>query len=130
MHRGSDNCWVCQKGSCLNLKSTLLYPWQLHWTPSWARWIHVFHFNIILPSSPRTLYVVLPWGFLTHFDGISHIIFLCVNIVIMCRSVNYEAPQTQKSNILEERRMSFEFFTMFVNHVLWMFSLLKKCSVL
>lgn len=73
--------------------------------------------------------VVLSWGFLTHFDGISHIIFLSVNIVIMCRSVNYEVPQTQKSNILVERRMHFKFFTISLNHVLWMFSLLKKCDV-
>jgi len=82
------------------------------------------HLHLVLSS------VVLPWGFLTHFDGISHIIFLCVNIVIMCRSVNYEVPQTQKSNILVERRMYFEFFTISLNHVLWMFSLLKKSDVL
>jgi len=82
------------------------------------------HLHLVLSS------VVLPWGFLTHFDGISHIIFLCVNIVIMCRSVNYEVPQTQKSNMLVERRMYFEFFTIFLNRVLWMFSLLRKCGIL
>jgi len=80
------------------------------------------HFHLGLST------VVLSWGFLTHFDGISHIVFLCVNIVIMCRSVNYEVPGTQKLNILVERRMCFEFFTISLNHVLWMFSLLKKCN--
>lgn len=73
--------------------------------------------------------VVLSWGFPTHFDGTSHITFLCLNIVMICRSVNYEVLQSQKSNILAERRMYFEFFTISLNHVLWMFSLFKKCDV-